>query len=55
MGALIGFMSTQSSVSESAAILIRLAIIGIGCVLRWTLDYLKRWTYDFEKVAPGSA
>jgi hypothetical protein len=35
--------------------LIRLAIIGIGCVLRWTLHYLNRWLYDFEKVSPGSA
>jgi hypothetical protein len=55
MGALISFMSTQSSVSANAAILIRLAIIGIGCVLQWTLDYLKRWIYDFETVTPGSA
>jgi hypothetical protein len=55
MGALIGFMSTQSSASESAAILIRLAIIGIGSGPQWTLDYLKRWTYDFETVSPGSA
>jgi hypothetical protein len=40
--------------SDNAAILIRPTTSGIGYVLRWTLHYLERWIYDFEKVPPCS-